>query len=118
MLENREDPGTEGAVLAGVEEEEEAEEQEGEESGPAETLWLTGVFFRPWRITTNVSNPRAAFTTSCGVKGKNYRKSKGFYKAHYNQAQLTKWLISHNVLNHSKKQSNKTLIALYKAESI
>lgn len=32
MLENREDPGREGAEPAGVEDEEEAEEQEGEES--------------------------------------------------------------------------------------
>lgn len=38
MLENREDPGTEGAEPAGVEDEEDAEEQEGEESGPAQTL--------------------------------------------------------------------------------
>lgn len=68
MLENREDPGTEPA---GVEDEEEAEEQEGEESTPIETL--TGGFFRPWRMTTNVSKPRAAFTTSW--KGNNYDKS-------------------------------------------
>ena len=73
MLENREDPGTEGAEPAGVEDEEEAEEQEGEESGPAQTL--TGGFFRPCRITTNVSKPRAAFTTSWGVKDKSYYKS-------------------------------------------
>lgn len=65
MLENREDPGTEGAAPAGVEDEEEVEEQEGEESGSVETLWLSGGFFRPWRITTNVSKPSAAFTTSC-----------------------------------------------------
>lgn len=64
MLENREDPGTEGPEPAGVEDEEEAEEQEGEESAPAETFWLMGGFFRPWRITTKVSKPRAAFTTS------------------------------------------------------
>lgn len=37
MLEKREDPGTASAVPVGVEDEEEAEEQEGEESGPAET---------------------------------------------------------------------------------
>lgn len=61
MLENREDPGTEPD---GVKEEEEAEEEEGEESPPVETFWLTGGFFSPCRITTNVSNPRAALTTS------------------------------------------------------
>lgn len=38
MLENREDPGTDGSALAGVEDEEEAEEQEGEESPAAGTL--------------------------------------------------------------------------------
>lgn len=75
MLENREDPGTEGAEPAGVEDEEEAEEQEGDESAPAETLWLTGGFFRPWRITTNVSKPRAALTTSWRVKDNNYGES-------------------------------------------
>lgn len=38
MLENREDPGTLGTGPAGVEDEEEAEEQEVEESIPVETL--------------------------------------------------------------------------------
>lgn len=75
MLENREDPGTEGAEPAGVEDEEEVEEQEVEESAPAETLWLMGGFFKPWRITTNVSKPRAAFTTSWRVIDNNYGKS-------------------------------------------
>lgn len=64
MLENREDAGTEGAEPAGVVDEEEAEEQEVEESAPAETLWLAGGFLRPWRITTNVSKPKAELTTS------------------------------------------------------
>lgn len=73
MFENRDDPGTAGAAPAGVEDDEEAEEQEGEESGSVETLWVLGGFFRPWRITTNVSNPRAAFTTSC--ENNNYGKS-------------------------------------------
>lgn len=73
MLENREDPGRECAAPAGVEDREEAEEQEAEESGPAEALWQTGLFFRPWRITTNVSKPRAAFITSCGGEGKNHK---------------------------------------------
>lgn len=68
MLENRDDPRTEAAPPAGVDDEDEAEEQEGDESGPVEALWVTGGFFRPWRITTNVSKPRAAFTTSCEVK--------------------------------------------------
>lgn len=75
MLENREDAGTEGAEPAGVEDEDEAEEQEGEESSPVETLWLVRGFFRPWRITTNVSKPRAAFTTSCNAKDNNYGES-------------------------------------------
>lgn len=82
MLENREDPGTEGAEPAGVEDEEDAEEQEGEESGPAETLWLTRGFFRPCRITTNVSKPRAAFTTSWRAKDDTFMKS-CFYKAQH-----------------------------------
>lgn len=69
MLENSEDPWAERAEPAGVEEEEEAEEQEEDESGPAATLWPAGDFFRPCRITTNVSKPRAALMTSCGVKG-------------------------------------------------
>lgn len=74
MLENSEDPWTERAGPAGVEEEEEADEQEEEESGPAATLWPTGGFFRPWRITTNVSKPRAALMTSCRVKDGNKKK--------------------------------------------
>lgn len=69
MLEKRDDPRTEGAPPAGVDDDDEAEEQEGDESGPVETLWVTGGFLRPWRITTNVSKPRAALTTSCEVKG-------------------------------------------------
>lgn len=75
MLENREDPGTEGAGPAGVDDEEEVEEQEGEESATAEAFWLTGGFFRPWRITTNVSKPRAAFTTSWNIRDNNYGKT-------------------------------------------
>lgn len=70
MLANSEDPWTEGAGPAGVDEEEEAEEQEEEESGAAATLWPLGGFFRPCRITTNVSKPRAAFMTSWQVKDK------------------------------------------------
>lgn len=73
MLEKRDDPEKEAAPPAGVDDEEEAEEQEGDESGPAETLWVAGGFFRPWRITTNVSKPRAAFTTSCEVKYSSYK---------------------------------------------
>lgn len=71
MLEKSEDPWAESAGPAGVEEEEESDEQEEEESGAAATLWLTGGFFRPCRITTNVSKPRAALMTSCRVKGRN-----------------------------------------------
>lgn len=47
MLENRDDPRTEAVPPAGVDNEDEAEEQEGEESGPVETLSVTGGFFRP-----------------------------------------------------------------------
>lgn len=64
MLENREDPGAGGEEPAGVEEEEESEEQEMEESPWEEMVWVTQGFFSPWRITTNVSNPKAAFITS------------------------------------------------------
>lgn len=74
MLENREDPGTRGADPAGVEDEEEAEEHEGEESVSVETVWGSEGFLRPWRITTNVSKPKAAFTTSW-EKEKNILKS-------------------------------------------
>lgn len=38
MLEKRDDPGTGAAPPAGVDDEDEAEEQEGEESGPAGRL--------------------------------------------------------------------------------
>lgn len=75
MLENREDPGTGDAEPAGVDEEE-AEEQEVEESAPAEALWLTGGFFRPWRITTNVSKPRAALTASWRAEDNEGEKSR------------------------------------------
>lgn len=74
MLENSEDPGTVGAGLAGVDNEEEVDEQEGEESAPADAFWLTGGVFRPWRITTNVSKPRAALTTSWRIRDNNYGK--------------------------------------------
>lgn len=47
MLENRDDPRTEVAPQAGVDDEDEAEEQEGEESGPVETPSVAGGFFRP-----------------------------------------------------------------------
>lgn len=79
MLENREDPGTLGAALAGVEDDEEAEEQEVEESVATETLWLTGGFFRPCRITTNVSKPKAAFTTSWEEKDDDMVIKKSFF---------------------------------------
>lgn len=62
MLENRDDAGTEGVEPAGVEDDDDADEQEGEESASPPAFWRT--FFRPWRITTNVSKPRAALTTS------------------------------------------------------
>lgn len=68
MLENKDDPEKEAAPPAGVDDADEAEEQEGDESGAVGTLWVEGGFFRPWRITTNVSKPSAAFTTSCEVK--------------------------------------------------
>lgn len=63
MLEKREVPWIEGAQPAGVDEEEEADEQEVEES--ADAFSLTAGFFRPWRITTNVSKPSAEFITNC-----------------------------------------------------
>lgn len=75
MLENREDPWTRGAEPAGVDDEEDAEEQEGEESVSMETVWWFEGFLRPCRITTNVSKPKAAFTTSWWVK-----ESKDFSK--------------------------------------
>lgn len=80
MLENREDPGTPGAAPAGVEDDEEAEEQEVEESVAVETLWLMGGFFRPCRITTNVSKPKAAFTTSWGEKDDDMVIKKSFFQ--------------------------------------
>lgn len=68
MLEKSDDPWAESDVPAGVEEEEESDEQEEEESGAAATLRPTGGFFKPCRITTNVSKPRAALMTSCRVR--------------------------------------------------
>lgn len=65
MLEKSEDPWAQSAGPAGVEEEEESDEQEEDESRPA------GGFFRPCRITTNVSKPRAALMTSCRVNKEN-----------------------------------------------